>query len=306
MYKAIVARVRAGEPYHVTVGSELRSRGYASREIFNWRTPLLMSTLAAAPSGTPRVALVLLAGAVSVGAVLVARRHGPRVWAPTAVLLSGTFLLSAAPDAVYMAEPWSGLLIGAAVVAYTAARPTMAVVLGLLALFVRELAAPFCVACTLVALYRRRFREVALWLGGAVVYGLYYGWHVSKVLPLRLPTDVGHASSWLEGGGLAFVVSTIEWSGWQFMLPAPWNGVTFALLLAGLAHERVPSYARVTALAYLAWFSVAGKAFDHYWGLMAAPVWMMCAAYGVDQVARLISAADLLPRRAPAATRSTP
>ena len=57
-YQAIVARLAAGQPYYLVVGDELRSRGYATAEVFNWRTPALWTFLARAPHAAAPVRLV--------------------------------------------------------------------------------------------------------------------------------------------------------------------------------------------------------------------------------------------------------
>src|SRR4051812_7219871 len=40
LYRAEVDRMHAGEEYYTVAGEELRSRGYPTRSVFNWRTPL--------------------------------------------------------------------------------------------------------------------------------------------------------------------------------------------------------------------------------------------------------------------------
>ena len=286
MYRAVIARLRAGEPYHSTIGSELRARGYASREVFNWRHPLHLTAVAAVSDAVARAVLIALAAAVGIAALAVTRSAGPRVWLPTAVLFSGIIAFSAAPDLVVMSETWAGLLIGASIAAFAFSCTPLGLALALLALFMRELAAPFCVACTVVAIVRRRWNETAAWVAGATVYSLYYGWHLSQVWPLRRVDDIAHATSWLEGGGLPFVLATFEWSGWLFMLPASWNTAALMLLAGGIVSRRCPRHVMAAAVAYVLWFAVAGKPFDHYWGLVAAPAWALACSYGVDGIGR--------------------
>ena len=40
LYRAEVDRIHAGEGYYRVVGEELVARGYPTRSVFNWRTPL--------------------------------------------------------------------------------------------------------------------------------------------------------------------------------------------------------------------------------------------------------------------------
>ena len=47
LFSSVVAHLQAGTPYYVAMGSELRARGYPAASAMNWRTPLLLSTVAA-------------------------------------------------------------------------------------------------------------------------------------------------------------------------------------------------------------------------------------------------------------------
>jgi hypothetical protein len=109
LYRAEAERIRGGEYYYAAVKAELESRGYPTRSVLNWRTPL-------------------------------------PVW-----------LIGVLP-----------VLIAASLVFYGVGRTWWAVAMGLAALFVRELAAPYCVVCALFALHERRWPEVKAWVVGAV------------------------------------------------------------------------------------------------------------------------------------------
>src|SRR5688500_5530558 len=60
LFSTVAQRVAAGEPYYSAMGSELRRRGYPTASVFNWRTPLVLRTVAAAPRLT-RICLLGLA-----------------------------------------------------------------------------------------------------------------------------------------------------------------------------------------------------------------------------------------------------
>ena len=42
LYRAEVDRIRNGEGYYQAAAAELTARGYPTRSVFNWRTPLPM------------------------------------------------------------------------------------------------------------------------------------------------------------------------------------------------------------------------------------------------------------------------
>ena len=49
LYQAVVDRVHAGESYYAVLGDELRTRGYPTASVFNWRTPLPLWFIAMLP-----------------------------------------------------------------------------------------------------------------------------------------------------------------------------------------------------------------------------------------------------------------
>jgi len=281
-YEAMIARLRNGVPYYQAIGDELRRGHYATREVFNWRTPLLMSTLARVPATISEgallgLALILFAATLAADAT---RRWGGL----SAAMQLGTFALLAGADLRVMGEPWAGLLIALSTCAYVFGRPAWGVALGLLALFLRELAAPYCVLCMVVALYRRRWREVGAWLVGAALYALYYGWHVTQVWSHRLPDDLAHATSWLEIGGLTSVLSKVHWHGWLVLAPMPLTVLALLIVVASICHAAVPVRVRATTAVYLVFFFVAGKSFDEYWGLIAWPSFALAFGAGVQTI----------------------
>src|SRR5260370_194252 len=69
LYRTIVERVHSGEDYYDAAQSELRTRGYPTRSMFNWRTPLYAWLLGSLPQ--PLWAKVLL-GLIALAAVLMA------------------------------------------------------------------------------------------------------------------------------------------------------------------------------------------------------------------------------------------
>jgi hypothetical protein len=289
MYRTIAARVRSGESYYVAVGEELRRGNYAVREVFNWRTPLFLRTLAKA-GGAERVVLIAL-GLVLCGAMLAAagRRSAIVKWSAL-VMQTGVLATLAVPNAVVMSEAWAGVFIGLSVFAYALGRAAIAVPLGVLALFVRELAAPYCVVCTLTAAVNRRWRETAAWIVAAGLYAAYYLRHLTQVWAHRLPTDPAHPSSWLEFGGLPLLLTKVEFQFWLLLAPAVATAFALILIVASLANSRAPVHLRLTTGAYLLFFLAAGKAFDVYWGMLAWPAWALACGYGMERVRDAIRA----------------
>ena len=101
-------------------------------------------------------------------------------------------------------ELWAGVLIFLSVLAYGFKRPDWGVAAALAALAVRELAAPYCVLCAVLAVVEGRRRGTLMWLLGAVAYGAVYAAHVAAVLPHTTPDAAIQARQWFSFGGAGF------------------------------------------------------------------------------------------------------
>src|SRR5688500_14298041 len=64
LYRAETERIRNGESYYSAVKSELESRGYPTRSVLNWRTPLPVWLIAILPAGGAQALLIALAAGV--------------------------------------------------------------------------------------------------------------------------------------------------------------------------------------------------------------------------------------------------
>ena len=156
MFAAVVERLRSGESYYDAMGAELQRRDYPTHVVFNWRTPLHLTMVALAPWAVWRGVLTGLLVAVFVATMLVARDLLTRRSA--GLLLLGVLVLFAAQDAVFVSEAWAGPLLALSACAFALGRAGIGIGCALAALFIRELAAPYCVIGTLLALRNRRWR----------------------------------------------------------------------------------------------------------------------------------------------------
>jgi hypothetical protein len=293
LFRAVVNGQRLGRPYYEVYGAEARTRAYPTRSVFNWRQPLLLKTLALLPPPLGIVVLIALAVALLVQANAVLRRE--LIWVLTVINAAAT---TVAPGAVHFTELWAGLCLGLSAVAYARQRETTGVGWALLALFIRELAAPYCVVAALIALSRRRWREVGVWLGGAVLYTVYFGAHVWQVTQHVLPGDHAHGHSWLYGGGLPFLLKVWQMNGVLIATPAP----IFALVVvAGVAAwwaKKMPLHVRASVLVYSVLFLFIGMPFNTYWGELIAPLVGLWLAYAPIGLSTLWAYAEL-PRTVP-------
>ena len=275
------------------IGQELRLGGYATREVFNWRTPLLWSSLAYVPTAVSRGVLIGL-GVLLLVATVATTAHEPLRAAAGNIMQGGAVVMLIAPGAVFFGESWAGMLIGLSICLYYRKQARLAVATGILALFVRELAAPYRVACVAAAGARRHWREVAAWAAGACAYGLYFGLHFLSVRAHSLPTDLAQPHFWMELGGVASLLAKARWQAWLLVCPLWVTALALTIVVAGTVAARTPLHLRLASAVYVGFFLVAGRPFNGYWGLVAWPTWALACGYGAEWLAE--AASDLRGR----------
>ena len=191
LYRAEVDRIRRGEGYYQAAAAELTPRGYPTRSVFNWRTPLPMWLLGKLPASALGKALL---GGLALLLMLMAfealaREENPAISCQTprdcgrgretrlacAVALSADRPAAAdvLDDLFVVPVLWAGVFVALSVCAYGMNRPWLGVALGLAAVFFRELALPYCLLGATIAWWHGRRGELAAWtLGLAAWLGL--------------------------------------------------------------------------------------------------------------------------------------
>jgi hypothetical protein len=243
---------------------------------------LHLYSLAKMPASLTRGVFIALGIAVFLLSAVTVWRHSRTGAVVTAVLMFGAVVMVFTPTGILLAEAWAGLFIALSVCAYLRRRWTVGTVLGLAALFLRELAAPYCVLCFLFSVRARRRTESGLWLAGAVAYAIYFGVHFWQATIHRQPGDLAMTGSWLQGGGLGFIMATIRVNGCLLVWPG-WAASIFCGLGAAAALTcATPGYLRASMLVYLVFFALVGMPVNQYWGWMTAFLWPMAVGFGVD------------------------
>jgi hypothetical protein len=291
LFAAVVARLRAGERYYDAMGMELRHRHYPTASVFNWRTPFLYEAMASVPAPVARGTLACFALLLLVvTAVVLANRSVPALMAAGFVQIGAAVavLVAAAP---LLTEAWAGVLLGLSVGAYRLGARRTGAGVGLLALFVRELVGPYALVCGLIALRNRQWDEVKLWSAGFLGYCMYYIAHVHEIMAHGKAGDLAHASSWIYGGGPAFLLQTLKTNAFLLASP-PWipvASILLAVLVAACGWNRTPTHVRATVVMYVVTLMVVGQPFNTYWGLLTAPVWGFATADGVDALGQWLA-----------------
>jgi hypothetical protein len=300
LYSAEVQRMRDGYGYYDAAAAELRARGYPTRSVFNWRTPLpawliaLFPDIAAAKLllGLAALTLVWLAfqllvdeGSLGEGLLGVA-------------LLLGALLPCMLGNLLVMPELWSGVFIALSAVCLGLERRAAGVAAGVAALFFRELAAPYVLVCLAVAAYDRRWRELGWWTAGLAAYAAFFTVHLSHVVQRITPADVAHANGWIRFGGAGFLISTVQMNAYLLVLPQWVTAVYLGCALLGTLAWRSAAGTRIglSIAAYVIAFGIAGNDFNQYWGSMTAPLLCLAAARSPGVLANLWQAAWTRPR----------
>ncbi len=278
LFRANVDRVRAGEGYYASAQAELTARGYPTRSVFNWRLPTLAWGLGHLPSlAAGKVLLGVLALALMVVSFeVLAREQGHGLGRPIAcaVLLSGPLMPCVLDDLVVSHELWAGVLIALSLGVYGLQRPYLGAALGLAALFVRELALPYCVLALGLAWWHGQRREAAMWLVGLVLWAGYLGLHAWQVQQWIPPDAKAHSTGWVQFGGVAFVLATAQMNAYLLLVPQWVTALWFVAAMVGLAAWSSPLGQRVglTLCLFVVAFSIVGQEFNQYWGAMIAPL----------------------------------
>lgn len=276
LYQAEVDRIHAGESYYSAAGTELRARGYPTRSVFNWRTPLPMWLVGVIPD--PVLAKGLLCGmcliTLCLGFAICSDEGSLSAGIAFAIAFSGTALPCLLGNSFLLPELWSGMLIALSVGCYGRGHRAAGLLAGISALFVRELAAPYCLLAAALAVRHRRWREVVLWMAGFAAYAIFYVAHWHTVQGFIGADDVAHDRGWVRFGGAAFVISTAQMNAYLLLLPQWVSALFLVLSLLGLSRWSSAAGERIglTVAGYVLAFGIVGQDFNQYWGSMFAPL----------------------------------
>ena len=299
LYAAEVGRMHEGAGYYDAAAAELVARGYPTRSLFNWRTPLPVWLVAKLPEPLVANALLVATGLVRVvmGFALLADEGGLGQGMLGVLLLSGALLPSFLGEPVLLSELWSGVLVALSAVCFGRERRRAAIAVGLAALFVRELAAPYVLVCIALAAYERRYRELAAWAVGLAAYAVFYGFHILEVLPRIGAEATAHEGGWMRLGGAGFLISTAQMNAYLLLLPQWVTGIYLACALLGAAtwNTAAGRLIGLTVAVYAIAFSIVGNDFNQYWGCQIAPLLCLAAARAPGVLRRAWQAAARAP-----------
>ena len=152
LYQAIAARVGAGEGYYAAAVAEQRARDYPLRPIVTVRLPTLAWTIGTlGPENAAVLLRLLMIAAIAALTLRLRSLAGSRAaWGAAAFLAAGSTALLTVPAMTFWHESWAALLIVLSITLRSPGRWVAALLFGLIAVLLRELALPYlCVMATL-------------------------------------------------------------------------------------------------------------------------------------------------------------
>jgi len=291
LYRAIVARVRAGQPYEVAALTEQRAGGFQRRPFLVVRPPALALILARLPDEKTAYGVLDLLTLAVIGAWawrLRALWPGGALFAALVVFTGASWALDT-QGIIYYHEVWSGLLIALSLALRGDRRFVAAVVLGLAAALIRELALPYLLVMSLFALFERRRAEAAAFTAALVIALGALALHAHAVTALVSPNEPA-SPGWVKLGGWVFVLSTVQ--NFVVLITGPWMAaLLLPLALLGAVGWKGPTGSRLAALliGYSLGFMLIGRPTNNYWGILTTPltaVGLCCAPMALRDLFR--------------------
>jgi hypothetical protein len=276
LYRAVAARVAAGESYYAAAATEQRLRNYPLKPFVTVRPPLLATVTAWA--GGPAVmglALQLLVLATALALVLRLRSaiDSPAVRIAAIGLAALSLLVIAQPDLALWHEAWAAVLIALALALRSEQRWWPGLIVALLAACLRELAIPLLLVMGFCALIEKRRAEAAAWGLALVIAAAALALHAAQVAAIVTPADAT-SPGWSGAGGWPFVVSMLAKTSAFALLPLPLVALLVPLALAGWAgcDHRFARRVTLWLCGMITAFMLFGRPDNFYWGMMLAPL----------------------------------
>jgi hypothetical protein len=277
LYRNIADRIARGQGYYQAAQAEHRAHGYPTSPAQVFREPALAWLMAVLREDVWRQAAFFGLAAIAAVAVLHAfEREGMSARhraIAMVVMTTGLGLVIIHGGILFIHEAWAGLLIALSLALYSPGRWRAAVVVGLAACLVRELALPYLAAMGAMALWERRWRELAAWAGAGAVFLVLFAIHLHAAAALHQRLDAT-SPGWLGMGGIPHVLALARLNLALIVAPTAIVALAVGVSLIGLLGSRNPIAARAALIVggYMAAFLVLGRADNNYWGALYAPI----------------------------------
>jgi hypothetical protein len=312
LYRNIIERVAAGESYYPAIAELHRNNSYPLRPFLVFRLPTL--ALVSAALSMPVVKVVLWALLCAVILAWWVRLDGAFASPPRRiiglVLVVFGLIFNAHPEVVVVHEVWASLLMALSWALHRSGRGLLrwlpSVVLGLMAVLVRETALPFVLLMAAFALWQRQWLEMVSWGVVVTIFAVAIAAHADHVAAVTTLNDLV-SEGWSNFGGWPFFVFAMRRMT-QLMLLPTWLGAALVpLLMLGWASWR--SQAGLFGLLLFSGYGlilmVLGRPENFYWALMVAPIFLLGLAFLPEALSALNSAVRHTGRADAAETSAT-
>lgn len=290
LYRAIAARVSAGENYYDAAASEHRKGGYPLKPFVTVRLPTLALMTGWLGADGLRAALLALIGLTVLAWYI--RLREAFASRPAAVAATLPIAISASMLAIPVLgtfhEAWAALLVALSIALHRTGRAATAVALGLAAALFRETAFPFLLLMGSVALWEQRWREALGWATSAIIFAGFLMLHAQAVASVALPGDLA-SPGWSGLGGWGFLASALLVSTPLAYIPATLAKALIPLSLFGWA-----AWNSATGLRTAGWLGgvclmlmLFARPDTFYWALLLTPLFLGGLALAVPALISL-------------------
>ena len=292
LYRTIIKRVGAGEPYYPVAAEELRNGGYPLKPFVTFRLP----TLASAYALVPEIVMSVVEGLLALIVLLVWWRrlqpHLPlRMLALALVLLVGGTAALVEPVTGLFHESWAALLMALMIGLRRPGHAAGALVAGGLALLIRETALPMILAMGGLALIERCWREALGWAAVVALFAVALFVHAQMVATVVRPDDLA-SPGWNALLGIRFALTAFSTVSSATALPQALAAVVIMLSLFGWMSVRTGWALRASLLllGYGAMLALFARPDTFYWALLVAPLSLVGLIFVPRALAELVRA----------------
>lgn len=301
LYQAIVHRMKSGASYYVAASTEQRARGYPLRPVFTVREPTLAWLMSSLPSDLAQKICLAMLGLLGLGGWgwwIHRQFSNVSLTAWSIFCLLGADVFAFLGKSYFFHECWAGILLLISFAAYNGARTTrghaasgwlvVALLSALLAVMIRELAAPYLLVMAVMAFAERRGREGALWLGTIIIFALFMLWHAQMVASYVQPGDSA-SPGWVRFGGWEESLRMLKWNGLLLQSPDIITIILIPVIFLGAIGWPGALGCRLFLLSvgYAAGFCLFGRPENGYWGLVVTPLLGLGLCYAPISLWRL-------------------
>ena len=274
LYRDVIAGVADGGDYYEVAAEELRKGNYPLKPFVAFRLPTHATVYAAFGER----AMIVVIWALCVGTMF-AWWMKLRPIMPLPMLAAAMFLVGGGlggmlqPQTGLFHESWAALLMALMIALRRPGRIWPAVVIGGVALMIRELALPMILAMGGLALIEKRWREAAGWALAATLFGIYLTLHAQWVSEVVLPGD-RPSPGWSHMNGLRFALKSMAMVTFGIRLPDALAAALLILSLFGWASVKAGWALRASLLVagYGLLLALFSRVDTFYWALLPAPL----------------------------------